>query len=326
MKKKVIAVNRLEQEVLAILEKEVDVTFYTGITSIENEAFIADLQEAEGVIGLALQVDDTLLDLAPNVRIFSNVSVGYNNLDIEALTRRRVMATNTPGVLDETVADTIFGLLIATARRIPELDHYVKSKKWKGDLVADYYGTDVHHKTIGIVGMGRIGEAIANRAHYGFHMNVLYHNRSRKPEAEEKFNATYKGLDDLLKESDYVVLMTPLTPETKGMIGAREFALMKETAIFINGSRGQTVIEQDLITALQNKEIAAAGLDVFEKEPVEDDNPLLEMPNVVTLPHIGSSTYATELAMSQLACDNLLAGLRGEKPPNLINEAVWQEK
>ena len=326
MKKKVIAVNRLEQEVLEVLQQEVDVTFFTGITSIENQTFITALKEAEGIVGLSLQVNDTLLDLAPNLKIVSNVSVGYNNLDVDALTKRNIMATNTPGVLDETVADTIFGLLIATARRLPELDHYVKSRQWKGDLTMDYYGTDVHHKKIGIIGMGRIGEAIANRAHHGFHMEVLYHNRSRNLDAEYTFNATYKELDALLKESDYVVLMTPLTPETEGMIGAREFSLMKESAIFINGSRGKTIVETELITALENKEIAAAGLDVFEKEPVDDDNPLLDMPNVVTLPHIGSSTYATELAMSKLACDNLLAGLRGEKPPNLINETVWEDK
>ena len=326
MKKKVIAVNRLEQEVLEILQQEVDVTFFTGITSIENQTFITALKEAEGIVGLSLQVNDTLLDLAPNLKIVSNVSVGYNNFDVDALTKRNIMATNTPGVLDETVADTIFGLLIATARRLPELDHYVKSRQWKGDLTMDYYGTDVHHKKIGIIGMGRIGEAIANRAHHGFHMEVLYHNRSRNLDAEHTFNATYKELDALLKESDYVVLMTPLTSETEGMIGAREFSLMKESAIFINGSRGKTIVETELITALENKEITAAGLDVFEKEPVDDDNPLLDMPNVVTLPHIGSSTYATELAMSQLACDNLLAGLRGEKPPNLINETVWEDK
>lgn len=326
MKQKVIAVNRVEQEVLDILKKEVDVTFFTGIQSTENPEFITALKDADGVIGLDLQVDDALLDLAPNVKIFSNVSVGYNNLNIEALTKRNIMATNTPGVLDETVADTIFGLLIATARRFPELDYYVKSRQWTGDLTSDYYGVDVHHKTIGIIGMGRIGEAIANRAHFGFHMNVLYHNRSRKLEAEEKYNALYKELDELLQEADYIVLMTPLSEETEGLLGAREFSLMKETAIFINGSRGKTIVESDLIQALQNNEIAAAGLDVFETEPVEHDNPLLDMPNVVTLPHIGSSTHATELAMSKLACDNLLAGLRGEKPPNLINQSVWKNK
>jgi len=327
MRKKVVAVNRVEPDVLEMLEKVVDVTSFTGITSTEDEEFVAALKDADGVIGLDLQVDDKLLDLAPNVKIFSNVSVGYNNLDIDALTRRKVMATNTPDVLNETVADTIFGLLIATARRMPELDHYVKSRKWKNTLSSNHYGTDVHHKTIGIIGMGRIGEAIAHRAHHGFHMDVLYHNRSENPEAEKKYDATYKELDDLLQESDYVVLMTPLTEETEGLLGAREFALMKESAIFINGSRGQTIVEKDLIAALENKEIAAAGLDVFEQEPVEEDNPLLDMPNVVTLPHIGSSTHATELAMSQLACDNLLIGLRGEdKPPNLINRVVWQKK
>lgn len=326
MGKKVIAVNRVEREVLDILKKEVDVTFFSDIQSTENQEFVTALQDADGVIGLDLQVNDELLDVAPNVKIFSNVSVGYNNLDIAAMTKRNVMATHTPGVLDETVADTVFGLLVATARRMPELDQYVKSRQWTTDLSSDYYGVDVHHKTIGIIGMGRIGEAIANRAHFGFHMNVLYHNRSRKLEAEDKYKAIYKELDELLQEADYVILMTPLTEATTGFIGAREFSLMKKSAIFINGSRGQTIVEKDLISALENKEIAAAGLDVFEKEPIDHNNPLLDMTNVVTLPHIGSSTYATELAMSKLACENLLTGLKGERPPNLINETVWKNK
>lgn len=324
MKKKVIAVNRLEKEAKEMMQDKVDLSFFPNIDSLENEVFLAELQEAEGLINLDLNVNKQLLDHAPKLKIVSNVSVGYNNLDIDELTKRNIMATNTPGVLDDTVADAIFGLLIATARRIPELDHYVKARKWTEKLTSDKYGVDVHHKTLGIIGMGRIGQAIAHRAHFGFHMNILYHNRSRKPEAEKKYNAEYRSLDDLLKESDFVVLMTPLTKETEGMIGAREFSLMKETAIFINGSRGKTIVEKDLIEALQTKKIAAAGLDVFEKEPVEPDNPLLDMPNVVTLPHIGSSTYATELKMSLLACDNVLAGLNGEKPPNLINESVWE--
>lgn len=325
MKKKVVSVYRFEDDVLNRLEEEVDVTLFNKTNINENPEFTAALQEAHGIIGYGLEVNDSLLDKAPNAEIFSNVSVGYNNLDIDALTKRNIMATNTPGVLDETVADTIFGLLITTARRMPELDHYVKSRQWTSDLTNDFYGTDVHHKTIGIIGLGRIGEAIANRAHYGFHMNVLYHNRSRKEEAEKKYNATYKDLDDLLRESDFVVLMTPLTASTEGMLGAREFSLMKKSAIFINGSRGKTIVEKDLIQALQQKEIKAAGLDVFEQEPVQKDNPLLDMPNVVTLPHIGSATYATEHAMSKLACENLLAGLRGEKPSCLINESVWKD-
>ena len=325
MKKKVIAVNRLEKEAQEMIQDKVDLKFFPHVNGLENKEFLEELHDAEGLINLDLTVNKELLDHAPNLKIVSNVSVGYNNLDIEELTKRNIMATNTPGVLDDTVADAIFGLLIATARRIPELDQYVKSRKWKNKLTVEKYGVDVHHKTLGIIGMGRIGQAIAHRAHFGFHMNILYHNRKRNIEAERKYQAEYRSLDDLLRESDYVVLMTPLTKETEGMLGLREFSLMKESAIFINGSRGKTIVEKDLIEALKTKKIAAAGLDVYEQEPIHPDNPLLDMPNVVTLPHIGSSTYATELKMSLLACENVLAGLNGKKPPTLINESVWEK-
>lgn len=325
MKKKVIAVNRLEKEAQEMIQDKVDLKFFPHVNGLENKEFLEELHDAEGLINLDLTVNKELLDHAPNLKIVSNVSVGYNNLDIEELTKRNIMATNTPGVLDDTVADAIFGLLIATARRIPELDQYVKSRKWTNKLTVEKYGIDVHHKTIGIIGMGQIGQAIAHRAHFGFHMNILYHNRKRNIEAERKYQAEYRSLDDLLRESDYVVLMTPLTKETEGMLGLREFSFMKESAIFINGSRGKTIVEKDLIEALKTKRIAAAGLDVYEQEPIHPDNPLLDMPNVVTLPHIGSSTYATELKMSLLACENVLAGLNGKKPPTLINESVWEK-
>ena len=323
MKKKIIVYERLEKPVLKSLQEKYDVKFFKNIDTQTNEEFMNHLKEAEGIIGLALEVNKTLLDNAPNLKIVSNVSVGYNNLDIEELTKRHIMATNTPDVLTDTVADTVFGILLAAARRIPELDNLVKSKQWVEALGPDYYGVDVHHKTIGIIGMGRIGQAIAQRAKFGFDMNILYHSRTRKQDAETKFDATYCSLDDLLSKSDFPVLITPLTPETKGLISKREFQLMKPSAIFINASRGKTVVEKDLIAALQTGEIAAAGLDVFEQEPVDPNNPLLKMKNVVTLPHVGSSTYETELKMSELAARNLEAGLNGEKPPTLINPNVW---
>lgn len=324
MRKKIIAYDRVEKPVLEALQKKYDVKFFKNIDTKNDKEFLAFLKETEGIIGLELVVDKELLDNAPNLKIVSNVSVGYNNLDIEEMTKRNIMATNTPDVLTDTVADTIFGLLISTARRIPELDQFVKSRQWtEAALDSDYFGTDVHHKTVGIIGMGRIGQAIAQRAHHGFNMNILYNSRTRKPNVEEKFQAEYRTLEDLLKESDYVVLITPLTKETERMIGKKEFQLMKTSAIFINGSRGKTIVEKDLIEALKTGEIAAAGLDVFEQEPVQHDNPLLDMKNVVTLPHIGSSTHETELAMSQLAAKNLEAGLHGEKPPTLINKEVW---
>ncbi len=320
-----IAYNRIEEPVLQQLKKSYDVRFFKDIDPKTDDEFLAFLKEAEGIIGLGLPVDSELVQHAPNLKIVSNISVGYNNLDIPTLNKHHIMATNTPDVLNDTVADTIFGLLIATARRIPELDQLVKRAEWTVEaLGSEYYGTDVHHKTLGIIGLGRIGQAIAKRAHFGFDMNILYHNRSRKKDAEQAVNATYCEMDTLLKQSDFVCLMTPLTPETEGLIGKREFTLMKESAIFINGSRGKTVVEQDLITALKNGDIKAAGLDVFEQEPIENDNPLLTMKQVVTTPHIGSSTKETELKMSKLAATNLEAGLNGEIPPNLINRELWQ--
>lgn len=324
IKKRIIAYNRLEQPVLEQLNSKYDVKFFKNINTKTDKVFLDYLEKTEGIIGLELEVDKDLLENAPNLKIVSNVSVGYNNLDLEELAKRNILATNTPDVLTDTVADTIFGLLLATARRIPELDHFVKSKQWNDPLESEHYGIDVHHKTLGIIGMGKIGQAIAQRANLGFNMKVLYNSRTKKPEAEAKFIATYCNLDELLKQSDFVVLITPLTEETYGFIGRREFQLMKRSAIFINGSRGQTIVEEDLIEALQNGDIAAAGLDVFKIEPVEHDNPLLNMKNVVTLPHIGSSTFETELKMSELAAKNLVAGLNGEKPPSLINLEVWE--
>jgi gluconate 2-dehydrogenase len=265
-------------------------------------------------------IDQELLDCAPRLKVVSNVSVGYNNFDIEAMKKRAVLGTNTPSVLDETVADLVMALVLATSRRIVELDRYVKEGTWIKGNDEKLFGADVHHATIGIIGMGRIGEAIAKRAKYGFDMDVLYYNRTRKHQAEEKFGVEYVSMDEVLKRSDFVVLMTPLTPETTHMIGQREFSLMKETAFFINASRGQTVDEQALIEALEMGKICGAGLDVYEKEPVDPNNPLLKMPNVVTLPHIGSATEKTRFEMAMLAAKNLVLGVRGEQPPNLLNE------
>jgi len=324
--KKVIVYNRLEKPVLERLKKNYDVHFFKDIDPKTDEDFLHHLQDTDGIMGLELNVDKKLLDHAPNLKVVSNVSVGYNNLDVEELTKRGILATNTPDVLNDTVADTIFGILMAAARRIPELDQYVKSGNWQTAVAGpEYYGTDVHHKKLGIIGMGRIGQAIAKRAHLGFDMDILYHTRTRKQEAEEKYNATYCSLEDLLKQSDFVCLMTPLTPETEGMIGGKEFNLMKKSAFFVNGSRGKTVVEKELISALQNGKITGAALDVFDQEPIQSDNPLLTMKNVVTTPHVGSSTAETELAMSELAAKNLETGLNGDRPPNLIDPSVWDK-
>ncbi|UOQ84875.1 2-hydroxyacid dehydrogenase [Gracilibacillus salinarum] len=322
-KAKVMVYNRVSGEVQEKLKTRYNVVNYQHIDPLNHELFLADLKDTEGIIGLELPVTEKLLQQAPLLKIVCNVSTGYNNLDIEAMTKYSVMATNTPGVLEETTADAVFGILLATARRIPELHNYLRSGGWKQYLTHDQFGVNVHHKTIGIIGMGTIGSLIAKRAHGGFNMNVLYHNRTRNEDAEKKYNATYCEMNTLLTKADFICLMTPLTPSTKNLIGKREFDLMKSSAIFINGSRGATVDETALIEALKQKKIRAAGLDVYRQEPVNHDNELLQLTNVVTTPHIGSSTYETELAMSRLAAQNLIEGLSGKKPANLINKELF---
>lgn len=322
MKRKILAYNFEFSETLDRLRDSFDVEIFERINPKTDPAFLQALNQAVGIVGLALPVDKELLDLAPNLKIVSNNSTGFNNLSIDVMTKHGVMGTNTPGVLEDTTADAIFGLLLAAARRIPELDQFVKVGNWKQHLTRNEYAIDVHHKTLGIIGMGKIGSLIAKRGHLGFDMNILYHNRTRNQEAEEKYHAVYTELDRLLMESDFVCLMTPLTPETENLMGAREFKLMKKSAIFVNGSRGKTVDEKALIEALTTNQIHGAALDVFQSEPVKADHPLLQFPNVVTTPHIGSSTFETEFKMAQLAVENLLAGLTGKRPRNLINPEV----
>lgn len=291
----------------------------------EDPAFLSEIGTAEGIIGSGLKVDKKLLNLAPNLRVVTNISAGYDNLDIKELTKKGVMATNTPDVLKETTADTIFGLLMATARRIPELDFYVKSGKWKNKITENQFGVDIHHKTLGIIGMGRIGKAVAERAHYGFKMNVMYHNRSRNFLAEKELKAEYADFDHVLKNADFICLMAPLSTETVNLIGAREFELMKETAIFINGARGAMVVEGDLFQALKGGEIRAAGLDVYRDEPLTLNSPLLKLSNIVTTPHIGSATTETRYEMAELAVENLIKGINGEIPPCLINSEILEK-
>ncbi|GHH99008.1 2-hydroxyacid dehydrogenase [Neobacillus kokaensis] len=322
MKRKIIAYNFVLTEVLEPLKDEYDVEFFEKINPKTDQAFINALQDAEGIIGLALPADAELLDRAPNLKIVSNNSTGYNNLSLDEMTKRGVMGTNTPGVLEGTTADAIFGILLAAARRIPEMDQFVKNGNWQHHLTTEQFAVDVHHKTLGIIGMGKIGSEIAKRGHCGFDMNILYHNRSRNIEAEEKYHAEYCDLDNLLKKSDFVLLMTPLTQETENLIGEREFKLMKNSAIFVNGSRGKTVDEAALIEALKNNEIYGAALDVYQIEPVKMNNPLLQFPNVVTTPHLGSATFETEEKMAKLAMENLLDGLNGKRPKNLVNPEV----
>lgn len=324
MKPKVYATYPLSKRVKEFMTETCNLRMWTGEGRVPQEVLLKEIANVEGLYtsgSTAGRIDEALLNHAPDLKVVSNVSVGYNNFDIEAMRERNIVGTNTPYVLDETVADLAFALILSTARRIVELDQFVKEGKWKATTIyEETYGKDVHSATIGIIGMGRIGEAIARRAKFGFNMDVVYYNRNRRLEAEEKYGARYLDLPNLLAEADYVLLMTPLTPETFHLMGEAEFKLMKKTAIFINVSRGQTVDEQALIQALKNKEIYAAGLDVFEQEPVDPTNPLLKMPNVVTVPHIGSATAKTEEAMAMRAAENLVAVLNGQEPRDTVTK------
>lgn len=322
MSEKVLVYSPLPEERIRELAEQ-----FTVVTAKpDSPEFMDELSTTTGLIGRGLEVDSQLLDQAPLLKVVSNISVGYDNLDVTELTRRGILATNTPDVLTETTADTIFGLLIATARRIPELDKYVKEGHWKARLSPSLFGVDVHGKKLGIIGMGKIGQAIARRGHLGFGMEVLYHNRSRNLGAENELNATYLKMDDLLRQADFICLMAPQTPETIGLISSREFELMKKSAIFINGSRGALVNEDDLAAALKEGEILAAGLDVYVQEPIAKNHPFLDIPNLVTLPHIGSATAETRAKMDEMACRDLIAALTGGMPEALINEEVFADR
>jgi phosphogluconate 2-dehydrogenase len=282
------------------------------------------LAEAHGIIGSGLAITPELLDAAPKLEVISTISVGYDNIPVDELTRRGIMLCNTPDVLTETTADTGFTLIMATARRVVELAEWVKAGQWEASIGPSLYGSDVHGKTLGMVGFGRIGQAVAKRGALGFGMKVLYSNASPKPAIEQQLGATRRELDELLAESDFVCVTVPLTAETERLIGAQQFALMKRSAIFINIARGKVVDESALINALENGVIKAAGLDVFEQEPLSASSPLPHMLNVVALPHIGSATHETREAMAQRAVDNIRLALQGKPPISLVNEEVNQ--
>ncbi|MGV8863640.1 MAG: 2-hydroxyacid dehydrogenase [Pseudomonas sp.] len=324
MKKHVVLYKNLSPTLMSRLQQHADVTLIDEPNRDGLARLRAALPHAHGLLGASLKLDAPLLDLAPHLEAVSSVSVGVDNYDLDYLDRRGILLSNTPDVLTETTADTGFALILATARRMVELANMVRTGQWKSNIGPQHFGNDVHSKTLGIIGMGRIGEALAQRGHFGFGMPVLYHSHSPKPAVEVRFNAGYRSLEALLQEADFICLTLPLTAETQGLIGARQFALMRPQSIFINISRGKVVDEPALIAALQQGQILAAGLDVFEREPLPHDSPLLQLNNVVATPHIGSATHETREAMAQCAVDNLLSALAGERPLNLVNPKAWE--
>lgn len=259
----------------------------------------------------------------PRLKMVANMAVGYNNIDVATATRLGIAVSNTPGVLSDTTADLAFGLLMATARRIPEAERFLRAGKYKGWGPLLFCGAEVHHSTLGLIGAGRIGKIVVKRAS-GFEMKVLYYDVYRmSPEEEAEYNLTYMPMDDVLHESDLISVHTPYMPSTHHLISEREFALMKPTAILINTARGPIVDEKALVKALQAKKIAGAGLDVFENEPAVEPE-LLTMENVVLLPHIASASLKTRTLMATMASDNIVAHYHGQRPPNIVNPEVLE--
>jgi gluconate 2-dehydrogenase len=324
-KPKILVARAIFPEALAKLEESFEVR-----SNQEDRIFTPqELQkELSGVVGALVagseRIDASALANAKDLKIVANISVGYNNFDVPAITAAGVMASNTPDVLTDTTADFGFALLMATARRITESEHWIRAGHWdKWSIVNNPLGIDLHHSIVGIIGMGRIGQGIAKRA-LGFGMNVIYHNRSHLSDADEKScGAKYVSKEELLRTADHVVLVLPYSAESHHTIGAKEIALMKPTATLINIARGGIVDDAALAQALKDKKIFAAGLDVFEGEPSVHPE-LLKLNNVVLAPHIASATEKTRRAMVDLAVENLRAALNGEKPPSLINPETFK--
>lgn len=283
-------------------------------------------REAAGADGLLClltdRVDDELLDAAPRLAVVANMAVGYDNVDVAAATSRGVPVTNTPGVLTETTADLTFALILAAARRIVEGDAMVRAGRWRSWGPMLLLGCDVHGATLGVVGMGRIGRAVAARGR-GFGMSILYTDVERLEQVEAELGARYCTLDELLRRSDFVTLHVPLTGATTHLIGAAELALMKPTAVLVNTSRGPVIDEAALVAALEAGRLGGAALDVMEREPVGPGHPLLSAPRMLLTPHIASASVATRTRMATMAAENLVAALHGRRPPNLVNPEVW---
>ena len=323
MKKTVLAFSRITAPMIERLQQEFEVIVPDPNKGDLSAQFDQALPYAHGLIGAGRTLGREQLASAQQLQVVSSVSVGYDNYDVEYFNERGLMLTNTPDVLTESTADLGFSLIMSSARRVAELDAWTKAGEWKASVAPAHYGSDVFGKTLGIVGMGNIGAAIARRGHLGFNMPVLYSGNSRKPELEQTLGAQFRTLEQLLAQADFVVLVVPLSDNTHHLISHRELALMKPSAFLINIARGPVVDEPALVQALQQGTIRGAGLDVYEKEPMTD-SALFQLKNAVTLPHIGSATTQTREAMADRAVSNLTAALRGERPQDLVNAQVFK--
>jgi glyoxylate reductase len=318
----VLVTRQLPGDGLNKLKEIADVDVNNRETPLPREELLERVKNKDGILSLLSdRIDAEVMDAARNLKVISNYAVGFDNVDLQAATRRGIYVTNTPDVLTETVADLTWALILGVARRINEADQFLRSGKWIGWAPQLMLGNDVYHKTLGIIGLGRIGSAVARRAK-GFHMRLLYYSRTQRDNLERELELTYMSLEELLKEVDYLTIHVPYTPSTHHLIGKQELHQMKPTAYLINTSRGRVLDERALYNALEDGIIAGAGLDVFENEPIDPKNPLIDLTNVILLPHIGSASVETRIVMANLAITNLKTALEGRPPSNLVNPAV----
>ncbi|MFW6150328.1 MAG: 2-hydroxyacid dehydrogenase [Chloroflexota bacterium] len=319
---RVFVTRRIPQPGMAILEEECEVEVNPHDRPLTHEETLEGVRGRDGLLCLLSDtIDEAVMDASPTLRVISNYAVGYNNIKVDEATHRKILVTNTPGVLTDTTADLTFGLLLAISRRVVEGDRFTRQGRFNGWGPMLLLGQDVHHATLGIVGLGRIGQAVAERAS-GFKMKILYTDMHRmSQEVERNLGAIFVTLDELLERSDFVTLHAPLVTETRHMIGEPELKKMKASAYLINAARGPLVDEQALLRALREGWIAGAALDVYENEPRLTPG-LVELDNVVLVPHIGSASTATREKMATMAAENLVSGLRGERPGNLVNPEV----
>ncbi|MGN6361056.1 MAG: 2-hydroxyacid dehydrogenase [Thermomicrobiales bacterium] len=319
----IVAVTRgIPEAGLALLRAAADVRVWPDELPPSPAELATLLHGCDGALTMSTdRIAGDLLDREPQLRVISNFAVGLDNVDVAAATARGVAVCNTPGVLTETTADAAFALLMASGRRLNEGVDYVKAGHWRAWIPMLLLGQDLYQATLGIVGFGRIGQAVARRAR-GFDMRILYYSNTRRPDAERDLGAEYRPFDDLLREADFVSLHVALTPQTRHLMSARELGLMKPGAVLVNTARGPVVDTDALVQALRAGEIGGAALDVTDPEPLPADHPLLGFPNAIVVPHIASASHATRDRMADLSARNLLAVLRGERPPSIVNPEV----
>lgn len=319
MSQKVVVFSQIHPEILDRLQSKYRVVVIDPKAGDVNAQILKEVADADAMIGAGRRLNEANLHTAKQLKIISSVSVGYDNYDLSYLNQNKIWLSNTPHVLTETTADLAFTLLMSASRQVAYLDHWTKAGNWTRTAGSAQFGQDIFGKTLGIIGLGNIGAAIARRGFHGFNMNVLYHNRREKIEAAQALNAEYCDLETLLKRSDFVVVTVDLNAESQALIGEKQFDLMQQHAVFVNIARGSVVDESALIEALKAKKIFAAGLDVYEKEPLQQ-SALFELDNVVTLPHIGSATAETRYKMAYLAYQNLERALAGQHPLYVVNQ------